>query len=58
MRKLIESTLVSLDSIVDGKEKWASAYFDEEAKAHAYEVLAGVDTFLFVRGTYQKFSAT
>lgn len=58
MRKLIESTLVSLDGIVDGQEKWTSGYFDEEAKAHAYEALAEVDTFLLGRGTYEKFSAT
>jgi hypothetical protein len=46
MRKLVEATLVSLDGIVEGQEKWTSGYFDEEAKAHAYEALASVDTFL------------
>jgi len=58
MRKLIEGTLVSLDGIVEGQEKWTSVYFDEEAKAHAYEALASVDTFLLGRGTFEKFSAT
>lgn len=58
MRKLIESTLVSLDGIVDGQEQWTSGYFDEEAKAHAYDALAEVDTFLLGRGTYEKFSTT
>lgn len=57
-RKLIESTLVSLDGIVDGQEKWSSGYFDNEAKAHAYEALSGVDTFLLGRGTFEKFSTT
>lgn len=57
-RKLIESTLVSLDGIVDGQEKWSSGYFDEEAKAHAYEALSGVDTFLLGRATFEKFSKT
>ena len=58
MRQLIEGTLVSLDGIVEGQEKWTSGYFDEEAKAHAYEALASVDTFLLGRGTFEKFSAT
>jgi dihydrofolate reductase len=57
-RKLIESTLVSLDGIVDGQEKWSSGYFDHEAKAHAYEALSGVDTFLLGRATFDKFSTT
>jgi hypothetical protein len=30
---------------------------DEEAKAGAYEALAGMDTFLLGRATYEKFSA-
>ena len=58
MRKLIEGTLVSLDGIVEGQEKWTSGYFDEEAKARAYEALDSVDTFLLGRGTFEKFSAT
>jgi dihydrofolate reductase len=58
VRKLIEATLVSLDGIVDGQEKWTSGYFDEEAKGRAYDALADVDTFLLGRGTYEKFSAT
>ncbi|WP_233840407.1 dihydrofolate reductase family protein [Dyella sp. 2HG41-7] len=58
MKKLIESTLVSLDGIVDGQEKWTAGYFDEEAKAHAYETLANVDVFLLGRGTFEKFSPT
>jgi hypothetical protein len=31
---------------VESQEKWSSRYFDEEAKAHAYEALASVDTFV------------
>lgn len=58
MRKLIEATLVSLDGIVEGQEKWTAGYFDEEAKANAHAALAGVDTFLLGRATYEKFSAT
>jgi len=53
MRKLLAGTLVSLDGIVEGQQKWTSGYFDEEAKAHAYEALENVDTFLPGRGTFE-----
>ena len=58
MKKLIESTLVSLDGVAEGQEKWTAGFFDEEAKAHAYESLLDVDTFLLGRSTYEKFSST
>jgi hypothetical protein len=35
MRKLIESTLVSLDGVIEAPERWAS--FDAEATALALE---------------------
>ena len=54
-RKLIEATLVSLDGVFEGQEKWSSGYFDEEAKAQAYEALANVDTFLLGRATSKSF---
>jgi hypothetical protein len=37
MRKLIESTLVSLDGVIEAPERWAS--FDAEATALALEQL-------------------
>ena len=55
MRKLVEGTLVSLDGIVEGQETWTSGYFDEEAKAHAHEALASVDSFLLGRVTFENF---
>lgn len=58
MKKLIESTLVSLDGVVEGQEKWTAGYFDEEAKSYAYGVLDDVDIFLLGRATYEKFSST
>jgi dihydrofolate reductase len=57
MRKLIEATLVSLDGVVEGQERWTSGYFDAEAKDYAYDALSNVDTFLMGRVTYEKFSA-
>jgi hypothetical protein len=37
MRKLIESTLVSLDGVIESPDRWA--HFDEDATALAMEQL-------------------
>ena len=55
MRKLIESTLVSLDGVIEAPERWAS--FDAEATALALEQLGHYDAFVMGRVTYEKFFA-
>jgi hypothetical protein len=55
MRKLIESTLVSLDGVVEAPERWAS--FDAEAAAYSLEQLCNYDAFVMGRVTYEKFFA-
>jgi dihydrofolate reductase len=57
MRKLIESTFVSLDGVVGSPERWALPYFDDENKNYALSRLSEVDTFLLGRVTYEKFAA-
>jgi hypothetical protein len=44
MRKLIESTLVSLDGVIEAPERWA--IFDAEATALSIEQLANYDDAL------------
>jgi dihydrofolate reductase len=56
MRRLIESTLVSLDGITGSPERWAS--FDAESTAYATEQLGHYDAFVLGRVTYEKFFAT
>jgi dihydrofolate reductase len=56
MRKLIESTLVSLDGVIEAPERWAS--FDAEANAFSLEELDTYDAFVMGRVTYEKFFAT
>ena len=56
MRKLIESTLVSLDGVIEAPERWAS--FDAEASALSLEQLGSYDAFVMGRVTYEKFYAT
>ena len=55
MRKLIESTLVSLDGVIEAPERWAS--FDAEAAALSLEQLGNYDAFVMGRVTYEKFYA-
>ncbi|MBS2553471.1 dihydrofolate reductase family protein [Catenulispora sp. NL8] len=55
MRKLIESTLVSLDGVIEAPERWAR--FDEESSAFALEQLGGYEAFVMGRVTYEKFLA-
>jgi len=53
MRKLIESTLVSLDGVVESPERWAT--FDAEATALSLKELGNYDAFVMGRVTYEKF---
>lgn len=55
MRKLIESTLVSLDGVIEAPERWAS--FDEEATTLALRELDRYDAFVMGRETYDRFRA-
>ena len=55
MRKLIESTLVSLDGVIEAPERWAS--FDAEDAALSLEQLGNYDAFVMGRVTYEKFYA-
>ena len=55
MRRLIESTLVSLDGVIEAPERWAS--FDAEDAALSMEELGNYDAFVMGRVTYEKFFA-
>jgi dihydrofolate reductase len=55
MSRIIESTLVSLDGVVESPWTWAP--FDDEAKAWALANLRGYDGFLMGRGTYESLRA-
>jgi dihydrofolate reductase len=53
MRKLIESTLVSLDGVIESPERWA--IFDEEATQRSMRELDNYDAFIMGRVTYERF---
>jgi dihydrofolate reductase len=56
MRRIIESTLLSLDGVIGSPHLWASERFDEEARAAALEQLHAGDAMLMGRRTYEIFS--
>src|SRR5262250_1229452 len=57
MRKIIESTLVSLDGVFGDPHIWAAEYFDQEAETYALELLSVSDAMLMGRRTYEFFAA-
>ena len=57
MRKIIESTLVSLDGVIGTPHLWAGDYFDKEAQQQALEQLLASDAMLMGRRTYEIFAA-
>ena len=57
MRKIIESTLVSLDGVFGEPHTWATEYFDQEAQGFALELLSAADAMLMGRRTYEFFAA-
>jgi dihydrofolate reductase len=52
MRKLIESTLVSLDGVIESPERWAT--FDDEASELSMQELDNYDAFVMGRVTYER----
>ena len=57
MRKIIESTLISLDGVFEDPHIWATEYFDQEAEQFALELLLASDAMLMGRRTYEFFAA-
>jgi dihydrofolate reductase len=66
MRKLIETTFVTLDGVISDTEpstapnaapqKWGSPYWDEEHGGYAHDLLFAADALLLGRVTYEGFA--
>lgn len=66
MRKLIESTFVSLDGIIDDTrpstasraepQHWGQPYWDEDHGGYAQKLTNSADAFLLGRVTYEGFA--
>ena len=56
MRRIIESTLVSLDGVTGDPHIWAMERFDDDAQKEALEGLRASDAMLLGRRTYEIFA--
>lgn len=58
MRKIINSTYVSLDGVIANLDRWHFQYFKEDAQKYAYDLLFSCDALLMGRKTYDGFAAS
>ena len=56
MRKIINSTYVSLDGVVENPQNWTPPYFQEEAAAYGRDLLFSCGALLMGRRTFDGFS--
>jgi len=66
MRKIIESTVVSLDGVIDDTypstvsraepQNWCQPYWDEDHANYSGKIMAGADAMLLGRVTYEGFA--
>ena len=57
MRKIVAGLYVSLDGVVEAPEQWTGPYFNQELGEIVGSLIAGGDTLLLGRVTYQGFAA-
>lgn len=56
MRKLVESTFVTLDGVISNPQEWGPPYWDDEHASYARELLFAADALLLGRATYEGFT--
>jgi dihydrofolate reductase len=57
MRKLIASTDVTLDGVIESPEQWSLQFWTDEMQKYAYDQLFASDALLLGRETYEGFAA-
>jgi dihydrofolate reductase len=55
MRKLVESTFMSLDGVISNPQEWSPPYWDDEHAQYARDILFLADALLLGRKTYEAF---
>jgi dihydrofolate reductase len=55
MRKLVESTFVTLDGVISAPQEWSPSYWDDEHASYARKLLFAADALLLGRVTYEGF---
>ena len=56
MRKLVESTFVTLDGVIENPQNWSSPYWNDEHSGYASKLLHAADELLLGRKTYEGFA--
>lgn len=56
MRKLVESTFMTLDGVISDPQNWGPPYWDEEHNQYASGLLFSADALLLGRETYEGFA--
>jgi dihydrofolate reductase len=56
MRKLVESTFVSLDGVIENPQNWSPPYWDDQHHEYARKLLWDADALLLGRKTYEGFA--
>jgi dihydrofolate reductase len=57
MRKIVASTFITLDGVMENPHLWSSQFFDEDYNKFNTELLFASDTLLLGRETYVGFAA-
>lgn len=57
MRKLIESTFVTLDGVISDPHHYGPPYWDDEHNAYGAKLMDDTDALLLGRATYEGFAA-
>lgn len=58
MRKTVAGLFISVDNVVETPEKWTGPYFGPDVGQAVGSLIAGGDTLLLGRRTYQTFAAS
>jgi dihydrofolate reductase len=58
MRKLVESTFMTLDGVISRPQDWSPPYWDDEHMGYAARLLEPADALLLGRDTYEVFAAS
>jgi dihydrofolate reductase len=56
MRKLIESTFMTLNGVIDNPQRWSPPYWDDEHAAYSQGLMEGVEAQVLGRVTYEGFA--
>ena len=56
MRKLVESTFMTLDGVISRPQDWSPPYWDEEHAGYAQKLIDPAESLLLGRATYEGFA--